>query len=85
LGKGSKLEVGVIATDLGLVTYNAMEEGNATLQVVNLSGQVVAQAQATATEGNKVVPMNLNALANGIYLLQVRTANSTVPKKFVKN
>jgi Secretion system C-terminal sorting domain len=85
LGKGSKLEVGVIATDLGLVTYNSMEEGNATLSVVNLSGQVVAQAQATATEGNNVVPMNLNALANGIYLLQVRTANSTVTKKFVKN
>jgi hypothetical protein len=85
LGKGSKLEVGVIATDLGLVTYNSMEEGNATLQVVNLSGQVVAQAQATATEGNNVVPMNLNALANGIYMLQVRTANSTVTKKFVKN
>jgi hypothetical protein len=43
---------------------------------------VVAQAQTTATEGNNVVKMNLNELANGIYMLQVRTANSTVTKKF---
>jgi Secretion system C-terminal sorting domain len=85
LGKGSKLEIGVIATDLGLVTFNAMEAGDATLNVVNLSGQVVAQAQTVATEGNNAVKMNLNELANGIYILQVLTANSTVTKKFAKN
>ena len=55
-------------------------EGNYTVKMLNLSGQIVSEKQVAET-----VRIDVKDLPNGIYFIQIATEDGQVVTKFVKN
>ena len=54
------------------VSFNSKESGRYTLQLVNLTGQVLSEKDVQVVSGGQIVTMNVNsALARGPYLVKV--------------
>jgi Secretion system C-terminal sorting domain len=58
-------------------------KGATTFQIINMQGSVVKTIQAGAGAGN-VVPVSLEKLTNGVYILQVKNAGTITSIRFVK-
>jgi Secretion system C-terminal sorting domain len=74
------------ASDLLNVDYVLNKKSIVQISITNTLGQVVkTQANEIKSEGNQLEIFKINDLANGIYLLNLRTEAGLVTKKFVKN
>jgi hypothetical protein len=68
-----------IKGDLGIT-----DDQDITLEVTNMLGQSVYKAKATVRRGRIDIPVQLdNTLANGMYILKVRTENGDKTINFV--
>jgi len=65
------------------LTFNSGNTQDATIDVVDLAGQVVISKNTTISNG-EVLPIDISRLAAGNYLVKIRTANSSQTLKFVK-
>ena len=56
----------------------------ATLSITNLAGQVVLRDEITVNIGNNKVPVKVNNLSTGTYIIKVQLANQSFIQKFNK-
>jgi predicted RNase H-like HicB family nuclease len=67
------------------IDMNLKESGEMTIEVYSLSGQLLQQQQYGASVGHQVVPVNLNKVESGMYIINVkldgeRIANFNITK-----
>jgi hypothetical protein len=55
------------------VSINADKNGTATIQLYNLTGQLVFDKKTTVTEGLNNIPLSLSFLPKGIYVAKIFT------------
>ncbi len=65
-----------------MVTFSANESTEATVSLVNLSGQVISTQTITADKGFNQSTVDFSSLGRGMYLLVIKTASDVVTKKF---
>jgi Secretion system C-terminal sorting domain len=65
-----------------MVTFSANESTEATVSLVNLSGQVISTQTITADKGFNQSTVDFSNLNHGMYLLVIKTASDVVTKKF---
>lgn len=53
------------------------------ISVINLVGQVVSTNITTAQVGQNTIPVNIDGLSKGVYMVNVKVANSTSTKKLI--
>jgi len=75
--------VPVPATDNVQISFNCSEDANAAIQIYNMNGQNVYQQNFFAPQGINVTRADVHDLANGYYLVQVRTDCGTATQKLV--
>jgi hypothetical protein len=61
------------ATNEMSVSINADKNGTATIQLYNLTGQLVFDKKTTVTEGLNYIPLSLSFLPKGIYVAKIFT------------
>ncbi|NOR88544.1 MAG: T9SS type A sorting domain-containing protein, partial [Bacteroidales bacterium] len=63
---------------------NLKENTNIQMTIVNQIGQVVKSKSEFMTQGINKLEINTQSYPPGVYLLQIRTANSAVNQRFIK-
>lgn len=72
--------------DAGTVEFNLAANGDVTLQIFNLNGQVVNQVQANNLEaGKNQIAFDANDLPRGTYILRVSSDTMSETTKFIKH
>ncbi|MEI6817938.1 MAG: T9SS type A sorting domain-containing protein, partial [Bacteroidota bacterium] len=72
------------AEDHVLVSFSATADENCTINVSDLRGRMVATKTITAVEGDNNVPMDLQDIAKGVYMLTVKkNGDGILVKKIV--
>jgi hypothetical protein len=60
-------------------------ESNVGIQILNLTGRVVYEAELNRTKGLFKTDLDLGHLNSGIYFLQLSTKEGSLVKKIIKN
>ncbi|MEO8149974.1 MAG: LamG-like jellyroll fold domain-containing protein [Bacteroidia bacterium] len=71
------------ASDFVTISFDS-EDAIAELQIININGEVVKKKQVELTEGSYEEPLDVSALAPGIYMIQLRSQNSLSSVRFIK-
>ncbi len=72
--------------DAGTVEFDLASNGNVTLQIFNLSGQVVRQTTSKELEaGKNQIAFDANDLPKGTYILRLTTDSMSETTKFIKH
>lgn len=72
--------VSVYSTGASSIRVAGLQNGTASIAVVNMLGDVVLNTTFNASSVNDI---NLPALATGVYIVKVNTANGTINKKII--
>ena len=70
-------------TDVVNLYINSGYEGNATVNIYNITGQKIISKKLYLSSSS-TNPINLSTLSSGIYLLNVNFKNSSVFRKLIK-
>jgi len=70
--------------DVTTISFDLPSQTKATLTVTNLSGKVVATLADANLEGAQTVTFDASGLANGIYILVLKTDQTVVVSKLIK-
>jgi|GEM_PF-4464981 predicted outer membrane repeat protein len=65
------------------LTFSSGNDQDATIDVVDLAGQVVISKNTTISNG-EIMPIDISRLAVGNYMVKIKTASSSQTLKFVK-
>lgn len=69
-----------------MVQFNAVQEESVTVQIMDMTGRLVFSQTAESINGINELPLILDGLQAGVYMVTVRTANSvSAPALFVKD
>ncbi len=90
-----KVQVGGIITKLALNTnpitreriefnVNATQNENAVIRIIDISGRILVQQNKGVRTGTNAISTSLPHMLPGMYFLQVRLANETLTRKFIK-
>jgi len=71
--------------NIAAVSFNSTAAGKYTIDIMDLSGKIVTHIEGTATTGFNIVNANLKMLAQGTYILNLKTLDSIRSLKFIKN
>ncbi len=69
------------ASDFATMRYNAVENSNARINVLDLNGRIVQSVDMALNEGLFEYSLNLSYLANGTYFVQLISENEVVVQK----
>ena len=69
------------ATDVAQVELNLDEATNVAINVIDVTGKVVATRNYGIVQGNQVFPINVGNFNNGIYLVQINTDNGSTTRR----
>lgn len=73
------------ANDRVTVQFNTTEEAPVTIRVADLAGRILSEQQWMAVDGINEVPVSLNALQAGVYMITVADdTNITTPVRVMK-
>jgi hypothetical protein len=61
------------ATGFTQISFYAQNNGNARLNIIDMTGKIVFSEQQSFLEGNNTFVAELHNIAAGIYLVQVQT------------
>ncbi|MES2779894.1 MAG: T9SS type A sorting domain-containing protein, partial [Bacteroidota bacterium] len=68
------------------VSFNALTEGIATLEMTDIQGRIVSSQTSAVTLGTNIVPMNkISSLEIGVYFVRLTKDGETTVTKLVKN
>ena len=69
------------------ISYNLPNENSNILfyQVFNLQGKMVKEGNLQNPSNTGIIEMDLNSFDNGIYLVNLKSANHNISKKLVVN
>ena len=70
--------------DFAFLSINANENKTISLQVFNIEGELMSNQDISVSAGNNNIPLEINDLARGVYLLSLKSNNDLVTRKFVK-
>jgi hypothetical protein len=70
--------------DFAFLAINANENKTISLQIFNIEGKVMSNQDITVSAGNNNIPLEINGLERGVYLLSLKNNNDLVTRKFVK-
>lgn len=73
------------ATSSFTAYFNANDVGQATLSILNISGQMIHNEEITTSKGTNDKEINISQLANGIYLVKVQTDAGANTAKLIIN
>lgn len=62
----------------------AVEQNDATIQIININGQVALQKNVKLIKGRNQIPMNISMLANGTYYIHINGLNIQQKVNFQK-
>ena len=67
------------------VNFSTVNDGNMQVSVSDLSGKTVYSETTSYTEGNNMLNLNLDNLADGIYILKMQMGNTVNTQRIVKS
>lgn len=67
-----------------LFQLKAADLANTTVEVYDIYGKAVINAQVPTSDGNNLYSLHVNSIAKGIYFLRVITNSCTTQQKFIK-
>lgn len=70
--------------DFAFLSINANENKTISLQFFNIEGKLMGNQDISVSAGNNNIPLEINDLARGVYLLSLKSNNDLVTRKFVK-
>jgi hypothetical protein len=62
------------ATDIANISFNAMESQSMVITVMDLTGRVFINEEVYVNQGNNLLPLSVNNLASGNYIIQLKGA-----------
>ncbi len=71
-------------SDALFVALNAPQAENASLNVYDVSGRLIAQQSVALTAGTQNISLDVSTYPAGIYMLSLQTTEATISSKFVK-
>ncbi len=71
------------AEDFVNLSVSVSRATQANLRIYNASGKLVQSRPLELSASGQVIPLNVNALASGMYFVQLHTADATVTEKMV--
>ena len=71
------------SNDKVTVEFYTNTESDVTVSVTSMSGQLVREANASAKTGTTMIPVDLSGLTNGVYVVNVKSANGVATHKVV--
>jgi hypothetical protein len=72
------------ATGPVVISYNNLTAGNYTLQLVDFNGRVILSKNINVQTGAASVPLNINSMAAGLYMVKLTGNNKQLVQKLVK-
>ncbi len=72
-------------TNIATIDLNLEKEQQATINILDISGRTILSNQLEVTKSNNTIPMDLSALGNGLYIIQVLTDEGNQSKKIIVN
>lgn len=85
--KPSLEEISVIpnpVTDNATITFNSLVEENATIEIIDLLGQVVLSGPVNLVKGGNSVRFSTSEFDNGLYFARISTSHENYSVKFTK-
>jgi len=70
------------ASDVLQVALDMNKSASITLHIYNISGQKMFAQKVQASKGHNTIPISVNALTSGLYLLEINDGNSLKTKNF---
>ena len=67
-----------------VLNFNATAANNAQIRIFDALGRLVLEQNAQFFEGSNKLPLQLNNVQEGVYLVQLKTNNATAQVRFVK-
>ena len=67
-----------------VLQWNSTGEGKISVDVVSSSGAVRKSLLLTKVKGQQNLPLSLNDLPSGVYVLRIRSGTQTRSLKFIK-
>jgi hypothetical protein len=64
---------------------NSTKGGNAEIRVLDISGKEVMVQTAEIFPGSVILPINLQSLVKGSYMVEIRLGNDAITRKFIKD
>jgi hypothetical protein len=64
---------------------NSLKGGNAEIRVLDISGKEVMVQTAEIFPGSVILPINLQSLVKGSYMVEIRLGNDAITRKFIKD
>ena len=71
------------ATDLIQIEMSNAQARDLTVSIMSLNGQEVYNQTATSAAGTEIIPVNVESLASGMYILRMSDENAVTNVKFV--
>jgi hypothetical protein len=71
------------ANDLINVYYSMNLAGQATLEIVNVLGQVMYSQGVYAADPMNRIPVDVSTLSEGVYYVQLRSGNNKMMQKLI--
>ncbi len=65
------------------VAFTALTEGSVQLRVVEMTGRMILEASYNALAGDNEVPVQLDEMAKGVYMLQLQQGTEVRTAKLV--
>ena len=65
------------------LTFSSDENNEVTISIFNLNGQVISSSSFVAEKGSNQANIDFSNLEKGLYIVNLKTATSSVNKKFV--
>ncbi len=69
------------AVNEATLEYNADNDGNVTVSLIDITGRAVSVNNFTAVKGLNTYKLNLDGAANGFYIVELNTGNDVIVKK----
>jgi hypothetical protein len=60
------------AADIANISFNAMESQSMVITVMDLTGRVIINEEVYVNQGNNLLPVSVNKLASGNYIIQLK-------------
>ncbi len=64
---------------------NSTKGGNAEIRVMDIAGKEVMVQTAEIFPGSAILPINLQSLVKGSYMVEIRLGNDAITRKFIKD
>lgn len=71
-------------TNVLQMVFNSARDQDVILEVRDISGKAVHVQTVPVNEGNVLLPLNVNAFPDGIYIIEIQTGSERLIQKFVK-